>query len=140
MKALRAPRRVALPRCATLPAASLAFALASAAGAPAHASGLTGDTSAAPRCEVGVELLGVVYNDRAPEDSFAMVSYGARGTRMVYVGSRIAGKRVGAILPMAIWLGPTDAPCWLPLSHDAPRAKVPARKPPKKRKKKRKKR
>lgn len=101
-------------------------------------SGL-GDIGAAPRCEVEVDLMAVVYNDRTPERSFAMVAE-ARGLgRMVGVGSLVAGKPILAILPRAVWLGPERSMCWIPLDHEG-KQRVSSRKRAKKRSKRRRRR
>jgi len=88
------------------------------AASPALASPGLGDTSAAPRCDVKAELMAVVYNDAQPERSFAMLVSGKRGDGwMVSTHSYVAGRPVMAVLPEALWLGPADSLCWMPLAH-----------------------
>jgi hypothetical protein len=100
-----------------------------------------GETSEARKCKVDEELdvMALVYNDREPDASFAMVAVGKGPGRMVGVGSFIAGKPIIAVLPRALWLGPAEDPCWLPLSHEG-KQRVKNRKKHRKRKKRRRKR
>lgn len=94
-----------------------------------------GDTRAAPKCEGAPEVIAVVYNDKRPERSFAMIA-GDGGGRMVRIGSRVTGKLVVAILPQAVWLGPERSPCWIPLGYEGPQTvEPPPSNKPKKRKK-----
>ena len=79
---------------------------------PAAAGGF-GDTDAAPRCTGTTELMAVVYNQRKPDASLAMIA-GGESPRMVRIGSRVEDRLVVAILPQALWLGPAGSPCWIP--------------------------
>lgn len=110
---------------------------ASAAAAPGM-----GDTGAAPRCAIDekVDVMALVYNDASPERSFAMVSSKRGNGRMIGVGSWIAGRPVIAILPRALWLGPHEEPCWMPLSHDGNQRVTKPRKAKKKKRKRRRRR
>lgn len=116
------------------------IALALALPAPVDASPGLGDTSAAPRCEVDAELMAVVYNEDDPDRSFAMLIGGKRTDGwMVSTTSYVAGRPVMAVLPEALWLGPVDSLCWMPLAHEGhQRVRAPKkRRHKKKRKRKR---
>jgi len=104
-----------------------------------------GDVSRAPRCEIDerLDVMALVYNDTRPEKSYAMIAAGRGGGRMIGVGSYVDGRPVLAILPGALWLGPEEDMCWMPLSHqgsqrvDSPRARGKPKPKPKKPKSKR---
>lgn len=70
----------------------------------------TDETQARPPiCEADVELVAVVYaeNDRA--SSFAMV--GAKGPRIVRIGSWVEDRQVIGMGPRSLVLGPVEEPC-----------------------------
>jgi hypothetical protein len=72
-----------------------------------------------PRCEIQVELLAVVLEERDHERSFAMVADKGKKPRMVGVGSWVGDRSVRAIEPRAIWLSDAAGLCWLPLERGA---------------------
>jgi hypothetical protein len=91
-----------------------------AAAARAKAIEGMGDTTSAPRCKFDkkIGVMALVYNAREPKRSFAMIATGPGESRMVRVGSHVAGRPVVAVLPSALWLGPADNLCWMPLDHE----------------------
>ena len=106
------------PLSAAAKAALVALALGLGLPGTGGAQAGFGDTTRAPRCKVELDLMAVVYNARAPERSFAMVSSGRGPGWMIGMGSYVAGRPVLAMLPRALWLGPEESLCWIPLSHD----------------------
>jgi hypothetical protein len=61
--------------------------------------------------------MAVVHNERQPTRSFAMVVRTGKEGRMIRRGSYVEGRRVLAVLPNSLVLGPPEAPCVLRLQH-----------------------
>lgn len=90
-----------------------------------------------PHCTLSAQLMAVVYNERQPTRSFAMVVRSGKEGRMIRRGSYVEGRRVLAVLPRALLLGPPEAPCVLRLQHAGTQTATPRSTEPKKARKRR---